>query len=102
MPASPKNWALQKKMGINITRKFCTFLQLAWKYLGGFLISKFKLLGIPLLIIIIIASYQGNAFRYQPNYQLKTTQQVAELIVSNSNNQPFNFALLSKMGWGFS
>ena len=70
--------------------------------LVGFLISKFKLLGIPLLIIIIIASYQGNAFHYQPNYQLKTTQQVADLIISNSNNQPFNFALLSKMGWGFS
>jgi len=70
--------------------------------LVGFLISKFKLLGIPLLIIIIIASYLGNAFRWSPNYQLRTTQQVAQIINSNSNNQDFNFALLSKMGWGFS
>jgi len=68
----------------------------------GFLVSKFKLLGMPLLIIIIIASFLGNAFRQQPNSQLKTTQEVANLIISNSNNQDFNFALLSKMGWGFS
>jgi 4-amino-4-deoxy-L-arabinose transferase-like glycosyltransferase len=70
--------------------------------LVGFLISKYKFFGILLLISITIFSFLENPFRWQPNYQLRTTQQVANLIVSNSNNQDFNFALLSKMGWGFS
>jgi len=86
----------------HIYNHYFTFLFPVVFLLVGFLINKFKLLGIPLLIVIIIASYLGNAFRWPPNYQLRTTQQVAQIITSNSNNQDFNFALLSKMGWGFS
>jgi hypothetical protein len=68
----------------------------------AFLIQKFKIIGIPLFILITIFSFLENPFRYQANNQLKTTQQVANLIISKSSNQDFNFALLSKMGWGFS
>ena len=58
-------------------------------------------MGIPLLILITVFSILGNAFRWQPNYQLKTTQEISNSIITSANNQDFNFALLSKMGWGF-
>lgn len=74
----------------------CIFL------MAGFLINKFKFIGIPFLILIIVFSFLNNPFRYQPNNQLKTTTQIVDLITSNSNGQDFNYALLSKMGWGFS
>ena len=81
---------------------YFAFLFPAVFLLAAFLINKFKVIGIPLLILITVFSFINNAFRWSPNYQLRTTQQVAQLITSNSNNQDFNFALLSKMGWGFS
>jgi 4-amino-4-deoxy-L-arabinose transferase-like glycosyltransferase len=67
----------------------------------GYLITKNKFLGIPLLIVILILSLLGNAFRWPPNYQLKTTQEISNSIIFSANNHDFNFALLSKMGWGF-
>ena len=65
----------------------------------GFLISQFKFIGIPLLILITIFSLLENPFRWKPNYQLKTTIKIADLIISNSNNQDFNFALLAKQNY---
>jgi 4-amino-4-deoxy-L-arabinose transferase-like glycosyltransferase len=67
----------------------------------GYLIIKNKLFGIPLLIIIFIFSVSNNAFKWPPNYQLKTTQEISNSIISSANGKDFNFALLSKMGWGF-
>jgi len=80
---------------------YFTFLFPVVFLLVGFLIVKNKLLGIPLLILITVFSILGNAFRWQPNYQLKTTQEISNSIITSANNQDFNFALLSKMGWGF-
>lgn len=65
----------------------------------GFLISKSKILGIPLFILITVFSLLESPFRWQPNYQLKTTTQIADLIINNSNNQDFNFALLAKQNY---
>ncbi len=70
--------------------------------LMGFVISKFKYIGIPLLILITVFSLLENPLRWTPNNQLKTTTQITDSIISSANNQDFNFALLSKMGWGFS
>jgi hypothetical protein len=67
--------------------------------LAGFLINKFKLIGIPFLILITIVSFLENPFHYQPNSQLKTVTQIADLIITNSNNQDFNFALLAKQNY---
>lgn len=78
---------------------YFTFLFPVVFILIGFLISKFKLIGIPLLILITIFSLLENPFRWQPNYQLKTTTQIGDLIISNSNNQDFNFALLAKQNY---
>lgn len=78
---------------------YFAFLFPAVFILIGFLISKSKFLGIPLLILITIFSLLENPLRWQPNYQLKTTTQIADLIINNSNNQDFNFALLAKQNY---
>jgi 4-amino-4-deoxy-L-arabinose transferase-like glycosyltransferase len=65
------------------------------------LVQRFRFIGIPLIILIIYFSLTNNPFRWQPNYQLKTTQEISNSIITSANNQDFNFALLSKMGWGF-
>lgn len=65
----------------------------------AYLIFKYKTIGIPLFILITIFSLLEIPFRWQPNYQLKTTTQIADLIISNSNNQDFNFALLAKQNY---
>jgi 4-amino-4-deoxy-L-arabinose transferase-like glycosyltransferase len=64
------------------------------------LLSKLpKLLSVPLLIFLTIFSLLQNPFRWQPNSQLKTTSEIIDLIISNSNNQDFNFALLAKQNY---
>lgn len=78
---------------------YFAFLFPAVFILAGFLINKFKIIGIPLLILVIIFSFIENPFRYQPNNQLKTVNKIADLIISESNNQNFNFALLAKQNY---
>lgn len=65
----------------------------------GFVISKFKILGTVLFILITYFSLIQNPFRWQPNSQLKTVTQIDDLIIANSNNQDFNFALLAKQNY---
>jgi 4-amino-4-deoxy-L-arabinose transferase-like glycosyltransferase len=67
----------------------------------GYLITKYKYVGYILLLTIVSFSLLENPFRYPANYQLKTTQDVTNLIITQTDSQDFNFALLSKMGWGF-
>ncbi len=49
------------------------------------------------IISILFNFYQtyNRIFKYPPNYQLQTTQQVAHLIIKESYNQPFNLALIA-------
>ena len=65
----------------------------------AFLIQKFKFIGIPLFILITVFSLIEIPFRWQPNYQLGTTIEIADLIISNSNDKDFNFALLAKQNY---
>ena len=68
--------------------------------LMGYLLSKIsKLLSISLLVFLTIFSLLQNPFRWSPNSQLKTTAQIVDSIISNSNNQDFNFALLAKQNY---
>lgn len=62
-------------------------------------IDKFKLFGYLILISIVIFSLLQNPFRWPPNNQLKTDNQIADLIIANSNNQNFNFSLLAKQNY---
>jgi len=65
----------------------------------AFLINRFKIIGIPFLILIIIFSFIENPFKYPANNQLKTVNQIANTIIDNSNNQEFNFSLLAKQNY---
>lgn len=69
----------------------------------GYLISKLpKLFAVALFLSLTIFSLLQNPFRWAPNNQLGITQKISNTILSSSNNQSFNYAILSKMGWGFS
>ena len=65
----------------------------------AFLINKFRLIGIPLLILITIFSLSNNPFRWQPNHQLQTVNKISDLIITNSDNKEFNFSLLAKQNY---
>ncbi|MDD4785318.1 MAG: glycosyltransferase family 39 protein [Candidatus Shapirobacteria bacterium] len=78
---------------------YFAFLFPAVFILIAFLISKSRFIGIPLFILITIFSLINNPFRYQPNNQLKTVNQIADLIIANSNQQIFNFSLLAKQNY---
>lgn len=55
-----------------------------------------KIIFLFLLILLTIVNLQKNPLRFAPNNQLGRTQDVAKFIIRQSNNQPFNFALLAK------
>lgn len=68
--------------------------------LMGYLLSKIpKILSIPLLIFLSIFSLLQNPFRWAPNQQLKTTTEIVNLILTNSDNNSFNFSLLAKQNY---
>jgi 4-amino-4-deoxy-L-arabinose transferase-like glycosyltransferase len=83
----------------HIYAHYFAFLFPAVFILVGFLINKFKFISIPFFILITIFSFINNPFCYQPNSQLKTVTQIDDLIIANSNNQDFNFALLAKQNY---
>lgn len=71
--------------------------------LMGYLLSKVpKLLTIILLIFLTMFSLLQNPFRWAPPHQLQTASTVANIVINDSQGQDFNFAVLSKMGYGFS
>lgn len=85
--------------GQYINDHYLSFLFPAVFILIAYLISKNKVIGIPLFILITVFSLLNNPFRWSPNNQLRTDTQIADLIISNSNNQDFNFALLAKQNY---
>lgn len=68
--------------------------------LMGYLISKLpKLFAVALFFSLTILSLMQNPFRWSPNSQLKTSDEIVKTIIANSNNLDFNFALLAKMNY---
>jgi len=61
-----------------------------------------KYLAVIIVLLLSGLSLYSNQFRWEPSRQLATTRQIDESIIKAASDQPFNFALLSKMGWGFS
>ena len=71
--------------------------------LMAYLLSKLpKILTIFLLFTLTLFSLLQNPFRWSPPRQLQTASAVANSVIADSQNQDFNFAVLSKMGYGFS
>lgn len=65
----------------------------------GLLIKYTKYLSILLLIPLFFTALANNPLRYSPNNQLAHTRQVAQFIVDQSHNQPFNLALIAKRNY---
>lgn len=58
-----------------------------------------KYLSIVIVLFLTGASLYSNQFQWSPPSQLKTTQQIDQSIIQNSNGEPFNFVLLAKMNY---
>lgn len=56
----------------------------------------FIFLSLFIFFTIIIINFLDNAFRYEPNRQRDQTKEIAKFVISKADNQPYNFALLSK------
>lgn len=64
----------------------------------AFALSKqalFKLVGVAALITLCIVNIQAMPFRYPPNRQLAQIKQISEFVLTQTNNKPYNFALLT-------
>lgn len=58
---------------------------------------RFSYMFIPAFVgLILINSMMKNPFRNYPNRQLQNTQEIARFIIENSQNGPFNFALIAQ------
>lgn len=55
----------------------------------GFLVSFF------LINLVILVNLINLPFRYQPNKQLKQTEEIAHLVLEKTEGKPFNFALIT-------
>lgn len=56
----------------------------------------FKIIALSLLAVLVIFNMLGNPFRYPPNRQKDQVKQIAEFVISKTDNKPFNFALLTQ------
>jgi len=74
--------------------------------LAGFLIGELsekrlmgKFLGVIFLLPLIFLSLKENPFKYSPNRQLATSDEITDFIIQESDGQPFNLALLAKQNY---
>lgn len=109
-------WLLVGVMGLALYKQtiydhYTTFLNPSIYLLIGslvFLIGKVKdkllkrsLLGLFSLIslFILITNLQNSPLKKNPNKQLQRTQDIARFVIVESNNEPFNFALIAKSNY---
>ena len=57
---------------------------------------KVKILYTILVVILVIFSLQKNPLLESPHNQLKRTQEVTKFVIAQSENKPFNFALIAE------
>jgi 4-amino-4-deoxy-L-arabinose transferase-like glycosyltransferase len=55
-----------------------------------------KLIALVLFLILFIFNLKGNPFQYQPNRQKDQVKQIAEFVLSKTDNKPYNFALITQ------
>lgn len=55
----------------------------------------FRYIAILLSCYLVFVNLRGIPFQYQPNKQLKQTQDIAHLVLEKTGNNPFNFALIT-------
>ncbi len=69
--------------------------------LAAYLIVQVKYSTVRYIIIavLVILSLVENPFRWPPPKQLQTSSQITDSIIADSQNLPFNFALLAKQNY---
>ena len=75
------------------------FLFAAPFLLLGFIFEKIKRWSIPIFLLLLAVMIPDNPLRYPPNNQLAHTQEVAGFISQQSQNKPFNLALIAKRNY---
>lgn len=83
------------------------FLFPAFALLLGFLLARLwftrriggQVLAIIILVYLITLSVLNSPLKYEPNRQLQRTEAVVDLIIQESNGQPFNFGLIAKQNY---
>lgn len=65
----------------------------------GFVLEKIKPVSYLIILALVVLNLANTPLRYPPNYQLKHTQQVSDLIITESLDQPFNLALIAKQNY---
>lgn len=58
-----------------------------------------KIISVLFLVFLLSQSIINNPLRYAPNRQLQRTQMAVDLIIKESNGQPFNFGLIAKQNY---
>ena len=56
----------------------------------------FKIISMLLFLILVIINIPNTPLLFQPNHQKDQARKIAQFVISNSDDKPFNFALLSK------
>lgn len=64
-----------------------------------FLKRKLKIIAVIILTILIVINFKANPLFDPPQNQLKRVQDIDQNIISDSQNKPFNFALIAKQNY---
>jgi 4-amino-4-deoxy-L-arabinose transferase-like glycosyltransferase len=62
-------------------------------------LTTYYLLLTAITLPLIYLNLTNTPIKFPPNYQLSRTQQIAEKIIQESNNQPFNLAMIAKQNY---
>lgn len=54
-----------------------------------------KVLALGIFFFLFLLNFDGIPFRYIPNRQLAQVRQISEFVLEKTNDQPFNFALIT-------
>ncbi len=89
-PINDYNFEFMFPVPFIITAVFITnlFMSKKGKYIG-------KGISVVLFMFIVVWSILNNPFRSEPNRQKLQTETIADFVISKTNNEPYNFALLT-------
>lgn len=57
--------------------------------------KRLRIIGVALLILVVIANWEGRPFKFSPNNQLAQARRIAEVAYEKTDGKPFNFALVA-------
>lgn len=64
----------------------------------GYLFTKkiwIKIFASVCVLLLVLINLQGIPFQYTPNRELQQTETISRFVLDKTNNQPFNFALIT-------